>query len=309
MRKLIFSRKGFDSSSGFGYSPYDPATGKYILLPIPEGKKAHNPHTYEELKLHPGYLEGIQAENLQELIEDPMLGSSKKTREIIKNSYAHYDPILRKPAWLRNGPDFGAFGQTGGAAGHLHNNDVNEGSVFLFFSRFKPVKDRVHPLDPNGGWNDGVYYLYGWLKVGKIITNDNREELPKEMREQHPHGAEDNFIRNNNNTLYLASDHLFHDRDIPGSGYFPRLNDRLLLSSPLHKNKPSVWQLPAFFHDSHYQPTYLEEKEKEKKKWLKSSENPGMYYVQSPGRGQEYIAPLENKSENWLKSLFEGWRE
>ncbi len=309
MNKLIFSRKGFDSSSGYGYSPYDPATGKYILLPIPEGEKAFNPHSYENLKLHAEYLEGIKAENLQRLVENPLLSFSRKSREIVGSSYAHYDPILGKPPWLLNGPEFGVFGQTGGAAGHLWNNNVKEGSVFLFFTRFKPIKNRVHPLDPRGGWSDGAYYIYGWLKAGKVITGKNKEELPDEVKQQHPHGAEENFIKSSNNTLYLASDRLFPDRDIPGSGYFPRLDDRLLLSSPLHKNKPSVWQLPAFFHEACYQPTYLEEKENEKRKWLENTENPGMYYVQSPARGQEYVAPLENKSEDWLRSLFNDWEE
>jgi hypothetical protein len=53
----------------------------------------------------------------------------------------------------------------------------------------------------------------------------------------------------------------------------------------------------------------LEEAEQENKKWLRSSENPEVYYVQSPARGQEYVAPLENKSEDWLRSLFNDWEE
>ena len=33
---IILSRKGFDSSAGGGFSPFDTETRKYILLPIPE---------------------------------------------------------------------------------------------------------------------------------------------------------------------------------------------------------------------------------------------------------------------------------
>ena len=36
--RVVLSRKGFDSTSGGGYSPFDPKTGRYILLPIPDGK-------------------------------------------------------------------------------------------------------------------------------------------------------------------------------------------------------------------------------------------------------------------------------
>lgn len=39
MEKLILSRKGFDSASGNGYSPFDPKTGKFIVLPIPEDEE------------------------------------------------------------------------------------------------------------------------------------------------------------------------------------------------------------------------------------------------------------------------------
>ncbi|RWZ58219.1 hypothetical protein EQV77_10605 [Halobacillus fulvus] len=305
MNKLILSRKGFDSSAGYGYSPYDPKTGKYILLPIPGGEEEHHGFTYRDFKLKKNYLQGMTAETLEDLIHDPLMGYSKKTKQAIEDRYAHNDPALGRPPWLTNGPKFSAFGQAEAAAGHLRNHQVGEGSVFLFFSRFKPMKNRVHPLDPRAGWTDGAYFLYGWLKVGKVITEENREELPKSIQASHPHGSEQNFRDWNANTIYLAADRLFDDMDIPGSGYFPRLEDRLLLSSELHKNQPSIWKVPSFFHEEKFRPTYLNVEEKLADRWLQCPDDGNYCFVQSTGRGQEYISSLEGKSLTWLKTLFQ----
>ncbi|MFG6149382.1 Nmad3 family putative nucleotide modification protein [Halobacillus sp. B23F22_1] len=304
MDKLIFSRKGFDSSAGHGYSPYDPKTGRYIVLPIPGDIVNNNGYKYEDLLLKPNYLEGVQANNLKELIHNNHLNFSRKAREIIHSSYAHYDPVLGSPSWLENGPAFGAFGQAEAAAGHLRNHHVQEGSVFLFFSRFKPIQNRLHPLDPEGGWNKGAYFIYGWLKVGKVITSDNLSELPHDIKEDHPHGSDEDFSQRNQNTIYIASDKLFDDADIPGCGYFPRLNSNLLLSSPVHKNKPSIWKLPSFFNEDQYRPTYLNVEDKRKDRWLACPDDEDYCFVQSTGRGQEFVSVLKDQSMEWLKTLF-----
>ncbi|WP_173916803.1 hypothetical protein [Halobacillus sp. Marseille-Q1614] len=304
MDKLIFSRKGFDSSAGYGYSPYDPKSGKYIVLPIPGDVYHKQGYKYEDLLLKENFLEGMNAENLRDLINDPKMGYSKKSKEIIKNSYVHYDPVLGESPWLSNGPRCGAFGQAGSAAGHLRNHNVKEGTIFLFFSRFKPMKASVHPLDPRGAWTEGAYYIYGWLKVGKVIDVNNKEELPGSVKEQHPHGSDADFQKRKYNTIYLASKKLFDDMDIPGCGYFPKLTDELLLSSKQHKNKPSIWKLPSFFHEEKYRPTYLNVENKLEERWFMCPEDEGYCYVQSTGRGQEYISRLEDQSLKWLRTLF-----
>ncbi|MFD1020686.1 Nmad3 family putative nucleotide modification protein [Thalassobacillus hwangdonensis] len=305
MEKLILSRKGFDSSAGYGYSPFDPETGKYIVLPIPEDEAKDSGYTFEELKVINNYLEGMRAANLKELIKDPKMGYSKKSIQVIENSHAHYDPVLGIPPWLKNGPKFGAFGQSEAAAGHLRNNGVGEGSIFLFFSRFKPMKNRVHPLDPRASWTDGAYFLYGWLKVGKVITKENQNELPSAVKEKHPHGSAVDFRNRENNTIYLAADKLFDDHDIPGCGYFPRLTNKLLLSSEAHKNKPSIWKLPSFFHEEEFLPTYLNVPDKLENRWFLCPDESESCFVQTTGRGQEYVSSLKGKSLNWLRSLFD----
>ncbi|TMW71257.1 hypothetical protein [Alteribacter natronophilus] len=304
MTKLILSRKGFDSSAGHGYSPYDPETGRYIVLPIPETAERGGGPGYRDLELEPGYLSNIKAKNLHELINHKSLNYSSKTKAVVNKHPAHYDPVTGRPPWHTNGPSYGAFGQSDAAAGHLRNHGVGEGSVFLFFSRFKPVSDRLHPLDLRMAWTDGAYFLYGWLKVGKVYTAANQDELPGEIRRQHPHGSPEDFDNRSNNIIFTAADRLFDDCDIPGTGVFPKLTDDLLLSSPEHRNKPTVWKLPSFFQEEKYCPTYLNAPRTLKDRWFHCGEDSGLCYVQSTARGQEYVSPLEGKSEAWLRELF-----
>lgn len=167
-----------------------------------------------------------------------------------------------------------------------------------------PIKDRLHPLDPNGAWTQGAYYIYGWLKVKKVITKDNKSELPIEVRDRHPHGSDCDFINRDNNTIFLAAKNLFEDMNIPGCGYFPRLTEDLLLSSELHKNQPSIWKLPKFFNTDEFRPTYLNVEENLSKRWLACPDNSDYCYVQSTGRGQEYVSILKGNSLEWLRTLF-----
>lgn len=304
MEKLVLSRKGFDSDSGNGYSPFDPFTGKYIVLPIPEDNGSGKRYKYEEIQLDEQYFEGVKVSNLQELIRHPNLGYSAMTINEVMSRSAHYDPILSKCPWIINGPEFGAFGQSDAAAGHLRNNNVREGSVFLFYSRFKPIKERVHPLDPTNGWTKGAYYIYGWLKVGKVITRENKSELPTEVKIGHPHGSDYDYSKRVNNTIFLADKKLFDDMDIPGCGYFPKLTTNLLLSSGLHKNKPSIWKIPSFFNCNDYRPTYLKVERNLEKSWLQCPDDPKYCYVQTTGRGQEYVSSLNGQPLEWFRSLF-----
>ncbi|PYZ96726.1 hypothetical protein CR205_13625 [Alteribacter lacisalsi] len=306
MPKLILSRKGFDSSAGHGYSPYDPETGRYIVLPIPEMSGRKGGYTYSQLPLKPGYMNGeTKAGNLRELIHDPVLNYSKKTRDVVDKHPAHYDPVTGRPPWDPSGPDYGAFGQSDAAAGHLRNHNVREGSVFLFFSRFKPVSQHLHPLDPRLAWNDGAYFLYGWLKVGKVYTASNQDELPEEIRRTHPHGSQSDFENRQNNIIFTASDRLFEDSEIPGTGMFPKLTDELLLSSEAHRSRPTIWKLPSFFQEERYCPTYLNAPKTLKDRWFHCTDDQNYCYVQSTARGQEYVSPLEGKSEVWLRELFQ----
>lgn len=103
--KLVFSRKGFDSTSGGGPSPI--VNGKPISLPIPASDRSQT--TFAD-------------RGLGELA----LAASKG--RVTPDSLCHDDPMFQ------NGRCW--FGQHGSAQGHLARQGVGIGDVFLFFGLF-----------------------------------------------------------------------------------------------------------------------------------------------------------------------------
>ena len=294
--KVVLSRKGFDSSAGGGYSPFDPQTGKYVVLPIPDGEIGDyigNGTRYEQIRIKPNYLDRINASTLKELINSDALrfvNKKAKVKEAITNNYAHFDPWLGSCPWLSEDSDhhIGAFGQEGRPQGHLCNQHVREGSLFLFYSRFVPIEGRKNNLGINIG-KEGAYFLYGWLKVKGPPIKHFTDIANKEMRSRHPHATqayfnkEDPVVRKKNNTIYIADELLFPDDTIPGCGYFLKLSKKLLLTSREHLDDPTWWELPGFFYSVN-KPTYLRKEERWHKKQKSSS-----YLVQIPRRGQEFV--------------------
>lgn len=305
--KIILSRKGFDSAAGHSYSPFDPTTGKYIVLPIPEGEKGkyyRNSKNYEEIKIKPNYLPGINASNLRELVYT--LNYCQKTKDIVSKNYAHFDPWLGPCPWLskRSNHHIGAFGQEGAAQTHLKNQEVGIGSLFLFFSRFVPIRGRENnigiPIDSDK-LTKGVYFLYGWLKVGEIIDRFeiiHNETRYRQLESDHPHASEECFKEKGNNTIYIASKLLLKERGIRGCGYFPRLSKDLLLTSSKHDKLPNDWDLPIFFYEQP-PPTYFP---KDKNKWDVNPDDKTCT-VRAPRRGQEFVFKESDNFRKWLEHL------
>ncbi len=288
--KVVLSRKGFDSSTGGSYSPFDPETGKYVVLPIPMGKKEldiSNPLKYEGIRIRSDCLPGYCETNLKSLMEklkkkatitvkDEITG--KDTKE--ESEYAHFDPWLVDCPWLDcpwlegdSNHQIGAFGQIGMAQAHLDNDThkVGKGSLFLIFSRFQPIKhmgqnreNKIVPDISRENLNKGLYFIYGWLKVKEIIQEwdmlRSNTNLSSRLS-RHPHATqayfdtEDPVVRKKNNTIYIADELLFPDNTIPGCGYFPELNEDLLLTAPVQPQVlgnwiPSRWGLKGFFKEN-----------------------------------------------------------
>ena len=112
--KIIFSRKGFDSTAGGFPSPI--IAGRPVSLPIPATDRSET--TYAALG-HGGTVE-------------------QTTRgKIGANTLCHDDPLFADGyCW---------FGQHGAAQGHLAKNDVTAGDVFLFFGLFaEPATGERH---------------------------------------------------------------------------------------------------------------------------------------------------------------------
>ncbi|MEM7701256.1 MAG: hypothetical protein AAF251_04905 [Pseudomonadota bacterium] len=105
--RIIFSRKGFDSSAGGGPSPI--VDGAPLTLPIPDSKGLSRT-TYGDLGL---------AEHAAKASRGKLGG----------DDWCHHDPMF-----LPNGTC--AFGQTGAAQTHLERQGVGLGDVFVFFGLF-----------------------------------------------------------------------------------------------------------------------------------------------------------------------------
>ena len=104
--RIIFSRKGFDSSAGGGPSPI--VNGAPLTLPIPAGVASRT--TYGDLGL------GVHA--------------VKASRgKLSAKDLCHHDPMF-----LEDGTC--VFGQCGAAQTHLERQGVGLGDVFLFFGLF-----------------------------------------------------------------------------------------------------------------------------------------------------------------------------
>ena len=320
--KVVLSRKGFDSSAGGGYSPFDPQTGKYVVLPIPMGKserKISNSLKYEEIHIERDCLQGYSETNLKSLmnrLEKKATLQTKDGKEV--SEYAHFDPWLLHCPWLAEGSNhqIGAFGQVGIPQAHLHNKGVGEGSLFLFFSRFKPIKptgqDRENKIVPGispENLKKGLYFIYGWLKVKEVIQEYNsiRDE---NLLAHHPHATEKYFEEyarkeKGKNTLYIADKFLFTDgSNLPGCGYFRKLRKNLLLTATdsaqedCNKWMPSRWKMPTGF-TSQTCHSYL----KGEAKWISTKD--GSCLAQHKGHGQEFVFEESEEFCKWFRKLLE----
>ncbi len=194
-------------------------------LPIPDRQ---SPISYEDIQW--------QEHNLGRMVAALTHGRIPATHR------AHLDPDLvaghlpRSPEWRP------VFGQTGAAQGHLRNQGVCAGDVFLFFGLFREVlysNDRLV-------WRPGAparHVLWGWLQVERIVRVDDRTTRADWMA-YHPHCHRPVDI---NNTLYVAGEALqingTAQQGLPGAGVFPRFSPRLALTAA-NAMRPGLWLLP-----------------------------------------------------------------
>ena len=216
MKRIILSRKGFDSSAGGKASPIF-KDHRIFSLPIPQ--KEESPTKYEDL-----YSNGITgSEALRE-------ASVTKVKE---NDFCHYDPALND--------EMGIFGQAHTAQGELRNNGVDVGDLFLFFGWFKQYASRRR----------GSHHIFGWLQISEIISGDENIKKYLDFRNiNHPHGYGSKEYTNN--TLYISSKNLTLEKEptgLKGHGLFKNSVEDLILSSPMHTK--SIWKLPkTYFKES-----------------------------------------------------------
>ena len=217
MTKIIFSRKGFDSSAGG--IPSSKRGEHLISFPIPYKKNTLT--TYNHVGL---------GKDIKEL----------SNNKIKPTDTCHFDPNL----------DYGEFGQVGAAQTHLKNNNVGVGDLFLFWGWFRETLT-VNKQTIFSKEDPGHYRLFGWMQIGQIIHLGKDpswylKEEPHSMSHPHTIGS-----WGNNNTLYLASDKLdtFDLKDYYGFGKF-KASDRTNLSiNP--SVKKSKWICPKWLNPNH----------------------------------------------------------
>lgn len=228
--KVVFSRKGFDSTYGGMPSPILP-NGQLISLPIPSRVDAD---TLGDLN-YPG-------------IDTAVLVRDLSRGRYVAETRVHLDPDLershsrRLPGWRP------ALGQTGSAQSHLDSHGVGPGDVFLFFGWFRQV-DRVGnrwrfvPGAPN------LHVLFGWLEVAQVlpVVADRENSLRQHpWIANHPHVASPDWYDDRRNTLYVARERSqFSPTAIFGGGRFPNFSPALQLTKP--GSTRSVWSLPSWF--------------------------------------------------------------
>lgn len=212
--KIIFSRKGFDSSYGGGASPIMP-NGNLLSIPIPSNAKVNEKGVpYRQLY--------YQKRSYLQIMKE--LGLS-----IPQPATCHLDPDLipsllsRPPGWT------GIFGQHGAALSHLNNEQVDIGDLFLFFGSFKrTVQKKTLQFEKD----HERHIIFGFLRVSAIL--DPAEQINHPIFSHHPHYE--------NNTLYQPRNQVYIGKEY---GTF-RYHEKLVLTKNGYKK--SYWELPACFH-------------------------------------------------------------
>ena len=281
--KLILSRKGFDSQSGGCPSPIFP-NGTLYSLPIP----------HEQSEITYGDLWHGDT-NIGETVTD------LTDNRIGSKVHAHLDPDINHIAYPRQAGWQPLFGQSGAAQGHLDNQGVQIGDLFLFFGLFQKIEQT------SGRWcfvkgAPRQHILWGWLQIGEIHKVDDlaKYELPWARYHPHRHPSRD---KDSTNTLYVASCglNLGGGPIAQGAGCFLKSHERLVLTNP-NGSGVTDWRLPrCFYPDNGKSPLTYHPK-------LDRWRQDGRYtYLQSASRGQEFVLNLDQYPDvtDWLgQSIF-----
>lgn len=235
--KIVFSRKGFDTASGGGPSPI--IDGRPVSLPIP-GSNGETT-TYADRGLADAVAIASRGKHAGE-------------------TACHDDPMfVDGQCWL---------GQIGAAQGHLRNQGVGEGDVFVFFGLFaEPLTGERH------------HRIFGAMTVGCFGSPQETRRHPswQEPPRRHPHLHGD----------WGASNAVYH-----GAGRLATsASARLRLT---HREGPlNRWVVPNWLRDLGltYHP--------EKSRWAAEGE------LNSVKRGQEFVCQIGDAEEprHWLEGI------
>ena len=295
-KRIVLSRKGFDSSWGGCASPI--LDYEMISLPIPEhnlnyrkslfdGHCPENHLTYQDLKTTS---EGKRAVELV----------LKLTKGIKESDCVHLDPDIRPG--FRKREDMSSpltFGQSGGSQTEL--NKIEEGDLFLFFGWFRDAlaDSGIARFDKKGS---DMHVIWGWLQVSERLDLPSKLSRAREIARHHPHVT--HHVGRHPNCLYVAGNSLAFLPSYPGAGAFSRFHDGLSLSDLKSESRPrkrSHWRLPAFFKEMSIS------RIRKISDWTREGDSIVGEAANHPG--QEFIFETnghEVQVANWLEGIFHG---
>lgn len=267
--KVIFSRKGFDRTAGGCPSPI--VDGHPLSLPIPSKKST--PTRYGDLA---GPYAGLIAD---------LSGGRLNAAD-----WCHLDPDIVAECLPRSAGWRGALGQAAAAQGHLSNQGVGIGDLFIFWGLFQHVRY----TDRWAFVGRPEHRIWGWLQVGEVVPlgcDGSHAVASRPWLIAHPHVCAG---WDSNNVLYIAAKRLrlgSCELNIDGYGAL-RKGYRLSQSGAL----PSTWLVPKWLHPGEggsgmtYHPSH---------RWGEDGT------VRSAPRGQEFVALPDGGAEvhDWLGAL------
>lgn len=285
-KRIILSRKGFDSSAGGCASPILPG-GTMFSIPIPENANHTVSTRYEDL--------GGQGQ-----VPLPRKLLTPSDLPVPLGGPVHLDPDIRPGLRSRAAqrlcpPKLLLYGQDAGFQTHLANQDVQQGDLFLFFGWFRETAWSGKDLRFGRGASD-KHVIWGWLEVGRQHYVPRNGPIPKVLgsARHHPHL---DYLNRQNNCVYEAPETLSLNPKLSGAGIFNPYSPDLCLTAP-NEPRRSRWKLPAFFRRTMM--THVS--------WDKWTTKGDSMYGQSPGRGQEFVfntESIEPEVKAWLGDLFQ----
>ena len=282
--KVIFSRKGFDSSYGGFPSIILPKEmeSKMISFPIPE--------TNTEILENGEKAKGLKAEeinfilkqkkiSLKELFEQ--LGIAEKinipstsARKGLNNTVFHFDPELQTVENMRS---YAAFGQSDKASSHLLSHGLQAGDVFLFFGSFKKTFLENNRITYDSAMYD-IHAIWGYMIVDDIVHVKNIDESLNKYPDikSHLHYQNKGFEKGENIIICGSRFGTFNYEDkyrLTKLGY-----------------SKTIWELPDFFKGANIS-------------YCNTVTDPSRF--KSAEIGQEFVVTNfdEVKMKNWLNTL------
>lgn len=273
--KIILSRKGFDKGNGCGVSPHIVEEGRLYSFPIPS---KGNYYSYSDLR----FSDELSCGSLMR-----QLGFTDKAC----TKSCHNDPDIRKDLFYSPEPLWQPMlGQQGNPQKHLRKQNISEGDLFLFYGLFQDVKKL------NGRYcyisNNLRHMIWGYLQVGRppVHISGNPEGR------LHPHFyAGDLYDQKDENTVYIAADHLSFAPKMSGFGVLPYHQGRVLsLNAGSVPEIYNVFSLPEFFFDIRMTGN------KQEDRWRREGDR---CFLRAAYPGQEFVIKDCPEAAHWAKEL------